>query len=68
MSPRKPTGRPVGRPPGPRRVPVLVRLEPRQAAAVRAEARRRQKASGAALPDVSAVVREALAAWMAKGR
>jgi len=66
VSPRKPTGRPPGRPRGPARVLILVRLEPRQARAVRTEATRRQRKAGAPQPDVSAVMREAVAAWLAK--
>jgi hypothetical protein len=70
MSPRKPTGKPPGRPRGPRRVLLLVRLDPRQAAVIRAEAKRRQKASGTLQPDVSAVIRELLdeAWWARQGR
>lgn len=59
MTPRKATGRPPGRPRGPKRKLLLVRLEPRQAAELRRLARARAKASGGRL-DVSAVVRELL--------
>lgn len=58
MSPRKPTGRPAGRPRGPRRVVLLIRFTPGQARAIRAEAKRRQRASRAPQLDLSAVVRE----------
>jgi len=36
----------------------MVRFEPRQARALRAEAKRRQNETGAPVPDISAVVRE----------
>ena len=66
MSPRKPTGRPPGRPKGPKRAILMVRLEPGQAKAVRAEAKRRQKETGAPWPDVSAVIRWAVDGWIAQ--
>ena len=58
MSPRKSTGRPAGRPPGPRRVMLLIRFDPVQAKGIRKIARRWQRERNAAQPDVSAVVRE----------
>ena len=59
MTPRKATGRPPGRPRGPRRTLLLVRLEPRQAKELRRLAKARAKETGGRL-DVSAVVRELL--------
>lgn len=59
----------AGRRVGPRSgyVKATFSLEPAQLAAVFGEAVKRMGASGAGRPDASAVVREALAAWL-KGR
>ncbi len=46
-------------------VPVLVRLLPAQAAAVRKEATRRMRERGRGRPDVSEVLRDAIAVWAA---
>ncbi len=46
--------------------PVVVRLEPAQVAALKAEALRRAKERGSMKPDASELVREALAAWLRK--
>ena len=43
---------------------VLVRFEPSQVKALRAEAFRRAAARGSGKPDASEVVREAVAEWM----
>lgn len=43
---------------------VLVRLEPRQAQALRAEAFRRAQERGKGQPDASEVLREALDEWL----
>ncbi len=59
MTPRKATGRPPGRPRGPKRTLLLVRLEPRQAKELRRLAKARAKETGDRL-DVSAIVRELL--------
>ncbi len=59
MTPRPLTGRPVGRPAGPRRAVLTVRVRPDQAKALRRLARLRAKETGGAL-DVSAVLRELL--------
>lgn len=66
MSPRKPTGGKPGRTRGPERALLLVRLDPEQAVALRAEARRRQ--GEAPQIDVSAVVREAVDLWLKRRR
>ncbi len=47
---------------------VGVRLEPRQAQAIRAEAFRRAAARGSGKPDASEIVREALEAWLKGNR
>ncbi len=44
--------------------PVVVRLEPTQIAALKAEALRRANERGSMKPDASELVREALAAWL----
>lgn len=44
--------------------PVVVRLEPAQIQALKAEALRRATDRGSMKPDASELVREALAAWM----
>jgi hypothetical protein len=59
VTPRKWTGRPPGRPRGPKRTLLLVRLEPRQAKELRRLAKARAKETGVRL-DVSAIVRELL--------
>ncbi len=59
MTPRPLTGKPVGRPAGPRRAVLTVRIRPDQAKALRRLARDRAKATGGPL-DVSAVLRELL--------
>ncbi len=63
----KPTGRPARRTPPKKTqklVPVLARLLPSQAAALRSEATRRLD-RGRRRPDVSEVLREAVSVWMA---
>ncbi len=50
------------------RVKLMVSLEPGQVTALRREALRRASAAVSARPDVSALVREAIVAWLAKGR
>lgn len=47
---------------------TIVSLEPEQLAELRAEALRRAQAQGSIRPDVSALVREALKAWLARRR
>lgn len=59
MTPRKWTGRPPGRPAGPKRTLLLVRLEPRQAKELRRLAKARAKETGGRF-DVSALIRELL--------
>lgn len=44
--------------------PVVVRLEPSQIQALKAEALRRATARGSMKPDASELVREALTAWL----
>jgi hypothetical protein len=44
--------------------PVVVRLEPAQIAALKAEALKRANERGSMKPDASELVREALALWM----
>jgi hypothetical protein len=44
--------------------PVVVRLEPAQIAALKAEALRRANERGSMKPDASELVREALALWL----
>lgn len=61
--PSKPIRRGPGRPPA-GRVKVLVSLEPAQLLALRREALARS--NDGSRVDVSAVIREALAAWLAK--
>ncbi len=46
-------------------VPVLARLLPAQAAAVRKEATRRMRERGRRRPDVSEVLRDAVSVWTA---
>lgn len=48
--------------------PVVVRLEPAQIAALKAEALRRANERGSMKPDASELVREALAAWLVRKR
>ena len=59
MPPRPLTGKPVGRPAGPKRAVLTVRIRPDRAKALRRLARERAKATGGQL-DVSAVLRELL--------
>lgn len=64
----KRTGRSVDRksPKKPQKlVPVLARLLPAQAAAVRKEAARRMRERGLQRPDVSEVLRDAVSVWAA---
>jgi hypothetical protein len=49
-----------------KRVAVMVRLDPEQAAALRKEAIRRAGEAGSAKPDLSGIVREAIDAWFTK--
>ena len=64
-APRKPS-KSSKRPKPPRKLaPVLARLEPGQAAAVRQEAKLRQGARGRGRVDVSEVLRDAVALWLA---
>lgn len=59
----------VTKPPNPRAKglkPVMVRLEPTQIAALKAEALRRATERGSMKPDASELVREALASWLKK--
>ena len=58
--PRKPTGRPPGRPRGPERAKILVRLDPRQEVAIRRLAVAAQRKRNLPQPDMSAVIRELL--------
>ncbi len=44
--------------------PVVVRLEPAQIAALKAEALRRARERGSMKPDASELVREALVLWL----
>lgn len=64
MSPRKWTGRPPGRPKGPKLEQLTVYLEPRQAATLRRRAAAAAKARGVTRPDVSAMLREAIDVWL----
>lgn len=57
-------GRKVGRRSG--YIKATFSIEPEQLAAVVSEARRRADTEGAIRADASAVVREALAAWIAR--
>jgi hypothetical protein len=61
--PRRPPGRPAAG-----RTKVLVSLEPAQLTALRQEAQRRSGAADGRRVDVSALVREALAAWIGRKR
>lgn len=57
----------VTKPPNPRAKglkPVMVRLEPKQIVALKAEALRRATERGSMKPDASELIREALDAWM----
>jgi hypothetical protein len=47
-------------------VKVLISMEPDQHEALKAEALRRAAARGTLRPDASELVREAIAAWLAK--
>lgn len=47
---------------------LMVRLELDQALALKAEANRRAAERGSLQPDASEVLRELVAAWIAKGR
>jgi hypothetical protein len=63
-APRKPS-KPSKRPKQSRKlVPVLARLDPGQAAALRQEAKLRRAASGGRV-DVGEVIREAISVWIA---
>lgn len=69
--PKKVLKAPEPKPVNPRKKglkPVLVRLEPTQITALKAEAMRRAAERGTIKPDASEIVREALAAWMARKR
>ena len=55
MTPRQATGRPPGRPRGPRRTLLLVRLEPRQAKELRRLAKAGARETGGRL-DILAIV------------
>ena len=61
MSPR------TGRPPA-GHVVTTVSLEPAQLQALRREAAKRARAEGRERPDVSAIVREAVEAWLAASK
>lgn len=50
------------------RVHLMVVLDPKHVAALSAEAFRRAAEAGSRKPDASAVLREVLDAWIAKGR
>jgi hypothetical protein len=62
---RKPARRGPGRPPA-GRIKIMVSLSPNHVTELRREALRRAAAESSARPDVSALVREALDAWVAK--
>jgi hypothetical protein len=64
-APRKPS-KPSKRPKqSTKLVPVLARLDPGQAAALRQEAKLRRAANGGGRVDVGEVIREAISVWIA---
>jgi hypothetical protein len=62
-SPMARMGRPISG-----HVVTTVSLEPAQLQALRREAAKRARAEGRERPDVSAVVREAVEAWLRRGK